>query len=295
MADAAKKLDDDTEQAPVGKRIDAADARELRWYFSDPAIAGVGSGGTLGAMLERASVMAVQLVPCARCGGDRATDKPGSGWCAKGGGNYQKALKRYWRDDAKRRGLRLCADIESAQGWRKLGPEYAKFVAGEEIAEALPDNLTKRCVQCEGSGMVQRRRNNRTGPQTVKSTGSSVHGDPDAATWIDEQALARYGSIARLLDRARERSLLARAALAVYFAPAGGSIGSLWPLTDEGRRFWEETPNPQRVPPEALMQNERESNRVSPSVARTVMFSKIARQCADVWDETCAVWAQVSE
>lgn len=272
-------------------RIAEDDSRELRWYFSEPMIAGVGSGGSLGAMLERAAIMAIALVPCRRCGGSSADDRPGSGYCPKGGGNYQKALARYWKDQAKQMGLRLVDSLETAEGWRKLG---VKATYGGEIAEDLPPHMTKRCQRCEGSGMVQRRRNNRGGPQTVKATGSSVNGNPDAMSWIDEQALARYATVTRKLDRVRERSATARAALAIYYRPGGGSIGDLWVLTDEGRRFYEQTKSAQDMAPDALMANERELQRVSPTVDRTLMFSRIARESAEVWNEACAVWAEVT-
>ncbi len=294
MTAAEKSDDDSTGQTRVGgQRIDANDARELRWYFGDPTIAGVGAGGSMGAMLERAAIMATHLVACQRCGGDRDTDTPGTGYCARGGGGYKKALNAYRKDFAKQKGLRLVDTKEDAAEWRRLGVN--NVASADEVAEWLPDNLTKRCVRCEGTGMVQKRRSNSAGAQTVRSTGSSVHGDPNAMHCIDEQALARYGAITRLLDAVRNKSLRARAALAIYFSPTGGSIGSLWLLTEEGGRFYERTDNPRHLAPEALMQNEREDNREHPRAERTIAFGRIASQCSAVWDEACAVWAEVSQ
>lgn len=273
------------------RRIHASDAGELRWYFSDPQIAGIGGSGGLGAMLERAAVMAIQLVPCTRCGGDRETDRPGTGACARDGGGYGKALERHWRAEAKRLGLRLVADVETARGWRDLG---VKAVAGEEIAQHLPDKMTKHCYKCDGSGMTQRRRSNRGGAVTARATGSSVHGNPDAMHWIDEAGLARYGRITRQLDQVGKRSHGALAALSVYFGPQGGSAAALWQLTAEGRRFIERTANAHHLSAEELMQNEREAHRMSPSVERALMFSRIAREAAEVWDAACAAWLDVA-
>lgn len=280
------------ERAPTGnQRISADDSSELRWYFSDPQIAGVGTGSNMGAMLERAAIMAIALSPCNKCGGSRDTDSPGTGYCARAGGAYQKALDRYRRAEAKKLGLRLCSDRETAEEWKRLG--IAKVATGEDIAQELPDHLTKRCQKCEGTGMVQRRRNNRGGPQTVKATGSSVNGNPDAMHWVDEQALARFAGVGRKLDRVMAVSRMARACLGVYYAPGGGSIGSLWRLTEEGQRFIRVTPNPQDVAPEQLMQNEREDNRQHPTAERTAMFSKIAQQSAELWDQACRTWNEV--
>jgi hypothetical protein len=281
------------ERAPAGNyRINAEDSTELRWYFSDPQIAGVGTGSNMGIMLERAAIMAIALSPCNKCGGSRDDDRPGTGYCARIGGTYQKALDRYRKMEAKKLGLRLCADRAAADEWKRLG--ITKVATGEDIAQELPDHLTKRCQKCEGTGMVQRRRNNRSGPQTVKATGSSVNGNPDAMHWVDEAALARFASVGRKLDRVATVSPLARACLGAYYAPGGGSIGSLWRLTEEGQRFLRVTPNPQEVAPDQLMQNEREHNREHPMAERTVMFSKIAQQSAELWDQACRTWNEAA-
>src|SRR5690606_5464737 len=140
------------------------DSAELRWYFSDPQIAGVGTGSNMGLMLERAALMAISLVPCKRCGGSVEEDRVGTGYCARGGGSYEKALERHRKELAKKHGLRYCPSAEVASEWKRLGIQ--KVASPEELAEELPPELTKRCLKCEGTGMVQRRRNGHTGPQT---------------------------------------------------------------------------------------------------------------------------------
>jgi hypothetical protein len=277
--------------APTLVRLDPQHAKDLRWYFGENLIAGVAVASDMGIMLERAAIMAIRLVPCRACGGDDKQDKPGTGNRPRWGGSYEAALRRYTKGVAKEKGLRWMPTVEVAKGWRDLG--IKNVVASEEIAAELPYKLTKHCLSCEGTGMKERRRNNRVGAVTARPTGSSMHGNPDAMHAISVVGLKRWGRVNRQLEEVCEQSARARVALQMYYGPNGGSISCLWELTESGNRFLETTENLRKLTPEQRMQNFRNEQAAEPTSEGTKLLSGIARECAEVWDHACATWVDL--
>lgn len=290
---AAQKVGVDSGLAPLSKgvhRIEASDAQELYWYFSDPLVAGMGgdSGSGFGAILARAELFAVRMRPCKRCGGDPQTDKAGTGFQHKDGKRYATELKRFQKTEAKRMGLRL-VDAGSVEGWRALGIPAA---TAEQIAEQLPDKLTRRCKRCAGEGLVAARPP-RSGVQTARPTGSSKQGGGHGVgNFGDETALQRYGWISRMLSRVHQQSAEARAALGCYYAPGSEGIAGLWPLTPSGKGFFLSLENPHNVSPDELLHSEREAQRQNPKLERTMAFAAIARETAELWSRACYAWNQ---
>jgi len=271
-------------------RIDADDSRELYWVHTDPLVAGAGSNsGCFGAMLARAEMFAVKMYPCKRCGGDKHSDRAGTGSCHRDGRTYAVELRKYRRAKAKELKLRLVATSECAAEWRALGIPAA---SGEEIAEELPERLTKHCQRCSGTGMVPGRPP-RSGPQTARPTGSSKGGNNEPSVMVDEGALQRYGRMSRLLAEVHRRSAEARAAIGIYFAPGSEGIPGLWPLTEAGRKFVSGLDNPHKLNPFELLHSEREAQRQNPNAGRAIVFGSIARECAECWHRTCKTWNDV--
>lgn len=281
-------------------RIPSAQARDLHWYFGETLIAGIAIASDMGAMLERAEIYAVHLAPCKRCGGSVKDDRPGTGWSAKHG-SYAKALRDWHRDLAKEKGFMLFENQEALDKWRGFfdllndaGSKGPALVLRAQLDTELPPGKTKRCQRCAGSGMILRRRNTRAGEITANPTGSSAHGNPDAMHAIDDQGLQRWGKVNRWLGSVCEESPLARVALGMYYSPTGGSIGALWELTNTGEAFLASEPNPLGLQPERLMLNARDTQVSEPTAARAAMLSRLARECAEVWEHACAVFVRLN-
>lgn len=290
-----------TEQVSVVKprtsnRIDEADARELRWYFGNPPIAGVFSESSFGAQLERAELFGLGGRPCTKCGGDRKSHKTGTGWATKSGKPYAAELKAFRKSEAKRldfkgRGIRVC-DAAAVDGWKRLG---INAISPEQIASELPPRLVRPCPSCELSGWIPGRPRRR-GVQTARPTGSSVTvGAREPGTGVDEQALARYGKLSRILEAVRNESALARAALEVFYRRDGGSIVDLAWLTPAGQEFVDRAPNPLGLTPETLLQNERDAQRSDPSTDRALVLGRIVRESTELWDHACQTWNLVTQ
>jgi hypothetical protein len=270
----------------ASNRIEAADATELRWYFSDPPIAGVFTESSFGAQLERAELFGLGGRPCTKCGGDRQRGTLGTGFAPKSGKGYRGELQRYRRREAQRLGLRM-VPFDAVQGWRDLG---IKAASPEEIAAWLPDNLVRECPACHLVGWVQGRPR-RGGPQTARPTGSSIQvGAREPSGSVNETALARYGRLSRLLEAVRHRSELARGALEVYYGPGGGSVTCLWALTDPGREYALSLPNPFHVSARQLLDNERSAQTESPSTERAKRLGPVARAASNLWDHASETW-----
>lgn len=273
-------------------RIRHEDAKTLRWYFGENQIAGIAIASDMGMMLERAALMAIRLVPCKACGGSVQEDKPGTGSCPRRGGSYEKARRRWWQAEAKKAHKILKDTDADVAEWHRLG--VTNVISGETIGMQLPDDLTKHCLKCQGTGMLERRRNNRAGAVTARPTGSSAHGNPDAMHAIDETGLELWSRTSRRLEEICTESPLARVALGMYYSPAGGSVGCLWRLTEAGETFLAQEPNPHKLSPDRLLENARGAHEQEPTHRRTALFSQMARECAEVWDHTCAVWVRLN-
>lgn len=271
-------------------RIHFEHAKTLRWYFGENLIAGIAIASDMGAMLERAALMAIRLVPCKACGGSQQEGRPGTGSCPRKGGSYEKARRRWWQTEAKRANRVLKDTDADVAEWNRVGVH--NVISGETIGMQLPDELTKHCLKCQGTGMIERRQNNRGGAVTARPTGSSAHGNPDAMHAIDETALELWSRTSRQLEEVCAESVLARVALGMYYGPQGGSVGSLWRLTDAGESFLDSEPNPHKIQPDKLLENARSAHEEEPTPGRTSLFSRMARECAEVWDHACAVWVR---
>jgi hypothetical protein len=272
--------------APSGQRVHRDDAAWLRWYFSDPPIAGSGqnSGSVLGLQLQRAESLAVELRDCKHCGT--------TGMAPRDGRVYASALKRYARARAKQLKLRI-VHASTLQAWRDLGMK--SFVSQAEIATELPDRLTRPCRRCGGTGLLDRRRRRRNGAQTARPTGNSKPlGVRDAHHAVDEWGLASYGMISRRLLSVRRSSELAAYALRAYYEPGGGNEGALWPLTPAGTDYVARLPNQFGLSGDELLHSERAANRTTPTPLRTAALAAIARQTSQLWDHACGVWGAVA-
>lgn len=281
-------------------RIPIEHAKVLRWYFGENQIAGIAIASDMGVMLERAALLAIRLSPCRHCGGDPAKDIPGSGSCPRKG-SYRSAIKAWHMAEAKQAKAIYCetrADqqrlLDVACGLLDDGSPPPKTVCGEDLGSELPDWLTKQCPKCQGTGMRERRQNNRGGAVTARPTGSSAHGNPDAMHAIDETALELWSRTNRQLEEVCSESALARVALGMYYGPNGGSAGCLWRLTEAGDEFLATEPNPHKIPPDKLLENARQHHEQEPTPSRTALFSRMARECAEVWDHACAVWVRIN-
>lgn len=272
-------------------RISAEHARELRWRFSDPPIAGVFSESSFGAQLERAALFALGTRPCTKCGGDRKKERPGTGWAPKEAGSYEANLRKFRKAEAKRlqfkeRGIRVC-DASAVAGWRELG---INAISPEEIASELPQRLVRPCPTCELSGWVPGRPKRR-GVQTARPTGSSVRtGAREPSGGVDEQALARYGRVSRWLELVAGESPISRVALEIYYRRDGGTALDLAWLTPAGVSFLADAENPLGLTPDALLSNARDEQRKYPSAERGKHLADIARESAELWDSACEAW-----
>jgi hypothetical protein len=278
---------------PALVRIPHGQARDLHWYFEEHSIAGVAIASDMGAMLERAALMAIRLVPCKACGGSPLLDRPGTGNCPRRG-SYTSALRKWHLKQADSMGRRLVPTEADIASWAAVKVAVDTFVSSEVLGTELPDDLTKFCKKCQGTGMLERRQSQNPGNVTARPTGSSSHGNPDAMHNIDDEGLQRWGRINRQLEDVCEESPLARVALGKYYGPGGGSISCLWELTESGDRFLANTPNPLKLSPDQIMGNTRDEQAKEPEEWRTRLFSALARECAKVWDHTCATWVRVN-
>jgi hypothetical protein len=281
-------------------RIPADHAKALRWYFGENLIAGIAIASDMGIMLERAALLAIRLSPCGQCGGNVAANIPGSGNAPRKG-SHRAAVKAWHLAEAKQARAIYCetrADqqrlLEVACGLLDDGSPPPRTVCGEDLGQELPDWLTKQCPKCQGTGMRERRQNNRGGAVTARPTGSSAHGNPDAMHAIDESALELWSRTSRQLEVVCADSPLARVALGMYYGPGGGSVSCLWRLTEAGDAFLTEEPNPHKVAPDLLLANARKTQEDEPTPRRTAQFSRMARECAEVWDHTCATWVRLN-
>lgn len=281
-------------------RIPIDDAKRLRWYFGENMIAGIAIASDMGIMLERAALMALRISPCRTCGGDPKTDQPGTGNAPRKG-SYKAALDKWHREQARQAKAIYCATRAEAErlelvagGFLEPGEKRAKIVCGEDLGNELPERVTRQCPRCQGTGMRERRANNRGGAVTARPTGSSQTGNPDAMHAIDEAALELWSRTSRDLEDVCTESALARVALQMYYSPGGGSAASLWRLTEAGDRFLEREPNPHKIRPDQLLENARSAQATEPTRSRTEMFSAIARESAEVWDLACATWVRVT-
>lgn len=274
-------------------RIPHQHARDLHWYFEEHSIAGVAIASDMGAMLERAKLMAIRLVPCKTCGGSPLHDRPGTGSCPRRG-SYTSALRKWHLKQADELGRKLVPLESDIAAWVAVKVAMDTFVSSEALGRELPDDLTKYCQKCEGSGMLERRQSLSQGNVTARPTGSSSHGNPDAMHNVDDEGLQRWGRINRQLEDVCQESPLARVALGMYYGPDGGSISCLWQLTESGDRFLANTANPLKLSPEQIMSNARDEQTKEPTDSRTRLFSALARECAKVWDHTCATWVRVN-
>jgi hypothetical protein len=274
-------------------RIPHRHAQDLHWYFEEHSIAGVAIASDMGVMLERAALMAIRLVPCKSCGGSPMYDRPGTGNCPRRG-SYASALRKWHVKQAEELGRKLVPLESDIAAWVAVKVGLSTFVSSEALGSELPDDLTKFCKKCQGTGMLERRQSQNPGNVTARPTGSSSHGNPDAMHDIDDEGLQRWGRINRQLEDVCEESPLARVALGMYYGPGGGSISCLWQLTEPGDLFLANTPNPLKLSPEQIMSNARDEQAKEPSEWRTRLFSALARECGKVWDHACATWVKVN-
>lgn len=286
----------DTPALFAATRIPRLHLRKLRWFFSNPPLAGVGrNGGTFGRELDRAWLFGFQTYPCARCNGNVWSNRPGTGRCPRrhkdlnptGRSSYRSVLRRFRIAEAKRMGVRLVAE-EAVDGWRELG---VPAVSAEWIAVELPPELTQWCRWCRGSGMLERKPR-RNGPITAQPILKNQPRGRSGATGLDEEMdLERYGLLSRALQRVTDRSELARSALELYCAPENrAGMAALWPLTQAGPLFLRSLDNPRELSPSALLAEVRAAQAKDPDPDWSLALGAIARETAGIWDYTGAVW-----
>jgi hypothetical protein len=274
-------------------RIAAADAIDLRWYFRNPPLVGVPESGFSG-QLERAAAFSFGVMGCTKCGGRRTEPtRDGSGYAPSGKlgkVGYAAAWSLAMQELAKRDRF-LIVTPGGADMLGLLGS--IKTVTWEELREAhpyIPDYMCHQCPRCQGSGTVERRAGKKK-PITARPTGGSMQGGGSAptATVHDDSGVVRYGRISRLLEAVGRRSLWSRMAIEIYFSE-GGSVVALWRYTDAGRSWLDRLPNPAKLAPDALFENERAAQKANPTEARQRMLAAVVQEADERWDEACRAW-----
>lgn len=275
------------------------DVKDLRWYLAGGANDAYSpQASTFGALLERASLLNLGSRPCRNCGGKRRPEKAGTGFVPRDGTRYVVALKNFRRSEAKRLNVSLTATPRQAAALKLVGIDaYPKKLWNEFYTE-LPHLLCRMCTTCNGRGWVEHHRKDRKRQVTARPTGSSKHGGTTFTVETDEEALTRSGKVSRKLRQVREIDPVAAAAIARYYGPEGGGLGSLWHLTAAGKTLLRR--NHLGLSVDHFFSNERAAEQAKAKnlekgdSRRRKLFESATEQASELFEAACRLWNEVT-
>jgi hypothetical protein len=245
-------------RAAAYAKLSDNDEEDLRWYLAHGGL-GLFQFSSFGAQLARASLYSHGTVPCERCGGDRQAHKNGTGFISS------KASKRPPSDE------------------ERMMLEWMNIHMPD-----MPPLADQVCPDCDGLGFTTKRTSHNThatGPVTARPTRETRD---ESGVSVSEANLARLGRISTRLDVLRKVDWEACAALELYFAPDGGHLGVVWPLTPAGKKLLKK--NPRKLPPQQLLINIREEQRLKcePNVSK--LFIAADEQAEELVARACDLW-----
>lgn len=238
--------------ARVSRVMSPEDADDLKWYFRRGALRQL-QQSNWGAALERMSRFAYGADPCTACGGDKKTQRAGSGFEArKRPGSEQDAM------------LKLL-DIE------------------------VPDLTGKVCSKCKGFGIIARKKRRRSrGPLTARPTGSSKRGG-DTSVSIDTSDLARLGRLIKRVEAARGVWPGAIDILEAKLGPGGdGTHWPVYPLTPAGKTLLKRASK--TIAPMQALSNEHSDANAKNDRNRKALFTEAEKQAKELFQEACKAW-----
>jgi len=242
----------------LGLRVtmSSADAEALRWFFGFERQNGYGES-TLAACLERLELAGTRARPCERCGGEETSDPN----AARGGSGF----------------LENPASIDRSHGFSGLPP----------AADLI-------CPTCSGRGWILTRSTTHAhGPITARPTHAVVRAVVREISVPDFRVVRWLATMTERLDTVGARSPLALDVLAIYYGPGGGTLGTLWALTDAGRAMLEN--NPFKLSPAELFANERALERRAPNPERARLFRQANDSAEDLLAIAAALWNETAE
>ena len=278
----------------VPSRLVAKDAQDLRWFLDNPPIAQV-SASSFGASLARAGLYGYGSMPCLRCGGDRKRGRPGTGFSPRSGKPYRKELERYRRAYLAALGFRLVQDTAKARRTQELmqvldvAGEVRQVVTREQVQDLVPElplELCLPCNPCGSRGIVPKLTHTRR-PITARPT-CEVSNSTEPSAAVDGAALIRWCRVERRLAKAQSLDPGCRIVLETYYGPGGGDLTCLWLLTPGGRIVAEQAANPQSLPLEILLHNERQ--RKDLGEAERAKHGRATRESGALFDRACRAW-----
>lgn len=261
------------------------DQELLRWYYRTGGLGHDTASATARAiaLLEQRRRVAVA---CRRCGGDPATDRPGTGFVDSATGRAperpsegQTDLLALLEIELPQLGDAVCPSC-GGRGWRVGARSVGR---ARQIAALVPPLSPFRL-----------RRTGAPGTPTAWPTSASHEGQA-AAVERSVVSLARLGEVSRRLRAVREGGELGRLcelALEAYFSPDGGSIAALWHLTPAGRTMLRH--NPHKLSPAQLFANLRNEQRDKRNPSRQAQFDAADEQSRALLARACSAWNETA-
>ena len=307
---------DDAADIGVSAVIVPEEATILRAYFK--ACGSAVDISPMGKQLDRTALYAVGARPCTRCGGDIAKLIGGCGWMPSKKEKREATpeelalLKFEGKLKSHRVMLPPRADVPcescNGRGWvtgkkgkswhtKKMFWVSKRYVNGTRgplqwcgpytHAEAEEQFEELSCVYDDVS-MAKAR----TVPDevTARPTGSSV---PLGSNPDNDSLIHRFAIVSRRLAEMDHRWALSVDVLDTFFGHEGGSLQTLWPLTNAGKTLLRR--NRLKVPPLQFFENERRDQVEKKDPNRRKLFGSADSQSRLLLTGAGALWNMVAD